>query len=67
MVKAPILENQMKQPRPKKEMHELTPPAFQMPWVGLPITIGGPRWGRQMYGTSSAMYLAMLRFQLPLP
>ncbi len=57
----------MKQPRPKKEMHELTPPTFQMPWVGLPITIGSPRWGRQMYGMGSAMYLAMLGFQLPLP
>jgi len=44
-IEVPILEDQMKQPKPKKEPHELIPPTFQMPWVGLPSTIGGPRWG----------------------
>jgi hypothetical protein len=40
-IKAPILEDQMKQPKPKKEPQERTFPTFQVPWVGLPSTIGG--------------------------
>jgi hypothetical protein len=45
MVEVPILEDQMKQIRPKKEPQEVTLATFQVPWVGLPSTIGGPRWG----------------------
>jgi hypothetical protein len=31
IVEAPILEEQMKQPKPKKEPKEVTPPTFQVP------------------------------------
>jgi hypothetical protein len=33
-IKAPILKDQMKQLRPKKEPKEVTPPTFQVLWVG---------------------------------
>jgi len=57
----------MKQPKPKKEPHEVTPPTFQMSWAGLPSTIGGPRWGPQMYGMGPTRYPGMTIFQPPLP
>jgi len=63
MVKALVLENQMYQPKPKKEPHEVTPPTFQMPWARLPSTIGGLGCGPQMYGMGPTRYLAMTRFQ----
>jgi hypothetical protein len=66
MVEVPILEDQMNQPKPKKEPHEVTPPTFQVPWVGLPSTIGGLGWGPQMYKMGLTMYPAMTRFQPPL-
>jgi hypothetical protein len=44
-IEVPILEDQMKQPKPTKEPHEVILPTFQVSWVGLPSTIGGPRCG----------------------
>jgi hypothetical protein len=66
MVKVPILEVQMKQHKPNKEPHEVTPPTFQVSWAGLPSTIGGPGWGPQMYGMGPTRYPAMTIFQPPL-
>jgi hypothetical protein len=31
IIEMPILENQMKQPKPKKEPKEVIPPTFQVP------------------------------------
>lgn len=43
IVEAPILEDQMKQPISKKGHDEVTRgPTFQILWVCLPSTIGGP-------------------------
>jgi hypothetical protein len=66
-IEAPILKYEMKQPRPKKGLQELTPPTFQVLWANLPSTIRGPRWGPQLYGINLTMYLTMVRLQLPLP
>lgn len=59
MLEVPVLENQMKQPKPKKEPHEIKPPTSQVPWVGLPSTIWGLGWGPQMYGMGPTKYPAM--------
>ncbi len=61
IVEAPILEDQMKQPRRKKPQ-EVTLPTFQVPWASIPSTIGGPRWGPHMCGMGPTMYFTMTRF-----
>jgi hypothetical protein len=66
MIEAPILKDQMKQPKPKKELLEVTLPTFQIPWANLPSTIGGLGWGPQLYGINPTMYPTMVGFQLPL-
>jgi len=66
IIKAPILKDQMKQLRPKKEPQEVSPQTFQVPWVGLPSTIGGLGWGPKLYGINPTMYLTMVKLQLPL-
>jgi hypothetical protein len=67
MVEAHVLEDQMKQPKPNKEPHEVTPPTFQVPLVGLPSTFKDLGWGPQMYGMGPTKDPTMTRFQPHLP
>jgi hypothetical protein len=42
--RGPILEDQMNQPKPKKELLEVIPPTFQMLWASLLSISGGFRY-----------------------